>query len=100
MLDRKERKEIDNTWFLSYREIYTKKKKRKIDTFVPIAWNEFEDLFEHSDSDSNNDDDSRTVLNNKNSNILLNRNRLLQGNNYIKTSIMNNMRRDLKWKWG
>ena len=91
MLDRKERKEIDNSWFLSYREIYTKKKKRKIDAFVPIAWNEFEDLFEHSDSDSDNDDDSRTVLNNENSNTQLNRKEVLQGNTEQEPVLLNNM---------
>ena len=70
---------------------YIQNKKRKLDTFVPIAWNEFDDLFEQIDSDSDNDDDSRTVLNTKNSNTQFNRNKVLQGNTEQEPKILNNM---------
>ena len=74
VFDRKERIEVDNKWFLSYREIFKKTKKRKIDTFVPIAWNEFDDLFDQSDSDSDDDDGSKTVLEPQTQQIAVTRN--------------------------
>ena len=91
VLDRKERNEIDNAWFVSYREIYTKTKKRKLDTFVPIAWNEFDDLFEHIDSDSEDDNDSGTLLNDENSNTLINGQAVIQGTTDQGPKIVHNM---------
>ena len=40
---------------------------------MPIAWNEFDDLFDQSDSDSDDDDGSKTVLEPESNKLLLHR---------------------------
>ena len=58
---------------------------------MPNAWNGFDDLFEHIDSDSKDDNDSRTVLNDGNSNTLLNGQEVIQGKTEQGPKIVNDM---------